>query len=86
MIITKKELLNTLMKYINREIDLNKLVKWAEDMTMDADFDENDFDLLRDIVGHLGLSDVKEFGLSWDDCYNYLRRLGYNPRVELVPA
>jgi hypothetical protein len=30
------------------------------------------------------LADVKEFGLSWDDCYSYLRNLGYNVKVELI--
>ena len=48
---------------------------------MDADFDEADTDLLTEIVGRLGLADVAEFGLRWQDCEAFLRRLGYRAKV-----
>ena len=48
---------------------------------MDADFDKHDVDLLTDIVGRLGLADVAEFGLRWQDCEEFLRRLGYKAKV-----
>jgi hypothetical protein len=48
---------------------------------MEADFDKTDLDVLTDIVGQLGLADVAEFGLRWQDCEEFLRRLGYRARV-----
>ena len=48
---------------------------------MDADFDKGDVDLLSEIVGRLGLADVAEFGLRWQDCEEFLRRLGYRAKV-----
>lgn len=84
MTLTKRELAERLMRYINREIDLPALVSWAEDMIRDADFENSSFELIRDIFAHIGLADVREFGLSWDDCYDYLHRLGYDVRVNLV--
>jgi hypothetical protein len=84
MTLTKRELAERLMKYINREIDLPTLVSWAEDMIRDADFENGSFELIRSILAHIGLADVREFGLSWDDCYDYLHRLGYDVRVNLV--
>ena len=48
---------------------------------MDADFDARDMNLLREIVDRLGLADVRAFGMTWDDCENYLSRLGYRARV-----
>ena len=30
------------------------------------------------------LADVREFGLTWDDCYDYLHKLGYDVKVEFV--
>jgi hypothetical protein len=48
---------------------------------MDADFDETDMDVLSDIIGRLGLADVAEFGLRWQDCEEFLRRLGYRAKV-----
>jgi len=44
------------------------------------------FELIRDIVSRIGLSDVREFGLTWDDCHDYLRRLGDGGKVELLEA
>ncbi|MDI6800676.1 MAG: hypothetical protein QMD01_01270 [Thermodesulfovibrionales bacterium] len=86
MILTKRELADMLMRYTNREIDLQSLISWAEDMMRDADFENGSFELIRSILAHIGLADVREFGLSWDDCYDYLHRLGYDVKIELVEA
>ena len=86
MLITKKMLVEMLLKYINRTIDLLNLIDWAEEMIREADFEEGSFELLRDILARIGLADVREFGLTWDDCYDYLHRLGYDVKVELLEA
>lgn len=86
MVLTKRELADMLLRYVNREIDLHSLVHWAEDMMKESDFDDAHFELIRDIISRIGLGDVQEFGITWDDCYDYLRRLGYNIKVELVEA
>jgi len=84
MIVTKKILVDKLVQYINRQIDLASLVSWSEDMMQEADLDEQDFTLLRDILSRIGLADVREFGLSWDECYDYLHRLGFDVKVQLL--
>jgi hypothetical protein len=86
MIVTKNDLAGMLLKYINHEINLYALVNWAEKAMMDADFEKASFNLIRDITARLGLADVREFGLSWDDCYDFLKRLGYAVKVELIKA
>lgn len=78
MVITKKTVADQIIKYINRKISLDDLVDWAENAIQESDFDKHDVSLLRDIVGRLGLANVKEFGLTWDDCYEHLRKLGYD--------
>ena len=83
MIVTRKMLVSMLIKYINREIDLTSLISWAEDMISEADFENGNIELLRDILARIGLADVLEFGLNWDDCHDYLHRLGYDVRVEV---
>ena len=47
------------------------------------DFDEADTEVLSEIVGRLGLADVAEFGLRWQDCEEFLRRLGYRATVKV---
>ena len=81
MVITKKTVADQIIKYINRKISLSDLVDWAENAIQEADFDKRDAGLLRDIVGRLGLANVKEFGLTWDDCYEHLHKLGYDINV-----
>jgi hypothetical protein len=39
---------------------------------MDDEFDDRDLDTIRDITSRLGLADVREFGLTWEDCEGYL--------------
>jgi hypothetical protein len=77
-----------LIDYLYHRITLPQLVDWAEGAVMDADFDARDMNLLREIVGRLGLADVRAFGMTWDDCENYLSRLGYRVSVTVseVPA
>jgi hypothetical protein len=84
--LTKKLLADMLIKYINREIGLPALVDWAEEMIREADFESDSFEIIRDILAHIGLADVREFGLTWDDCYDYLHRLGFSVKVELKEA
>ncbi|TVL99413.1 MAG: hypothetical protein CV087_18060 [Candidatus Brocadia sp. WS118] len=86
MIVTKKILADKLIKYINREKDLSSLVNWAEDMIKEGDFEDENFELLRNILARIGLANVREFGLSWDDCYDYLHKLGYDVKVEVPEA
>jgi len=67
--------------YLYGKVTQAELVDWAERAMMDADFDDADADLLTDVVGRLGLADVAEFGLRWQDCEEFLRRLGYRAKV-----
>ena len=83
MFVTNDVLTEKLTKYLNGEISLDDLVNWAERMLCEEDFDTKDFDLIRDILARLGLADVKEFGLSWEDCREYLHRLGHTTKVSI---
>src|SRR5439155_10190672 len=79
--ITRQIVADKIADYLYGKVSQADLVDWAERAMMDADFDEADTDLLTDIVGRLGLADVAEFGLRWQDCEEFLRRLGYRAKV-----
>ena len=51
---------------------------------MEEEFDERDLNTIRDITSRLGLADVREFGLAWEDCEGYLSRIGYRAQVDVV--
>jgi hypothetical protein len=86
MTITRQVLASRLRDYLQRRIDRAALVAWAEEAMMDAAFDDRDLETIRDITARLGLADVREFGLTWEDCESYLSRLGYRATVEVVQA
>ena len=50
-----------LTDYLQHRITIAELVNWAENAVMEEPFDDDDGDLLRDIVGRLGLADVPHF-------------------------
>ncbi|MBI5124891.1 MAG: hypothetical protein HZA70_01505 [Planctomycetes bacterium] len=86
MVIKREDVARKLEDYLHQQLTLSELVDWAEEVMREGDFDEPDFVMLRDIVSRLGLADVRTFGLSWEDCSNYLTRLGYRVNVEVMPS
>lgn len=85
-VVRRKDVARKLEDYLHQQLTLSELVNWAEEVMQEGEFDESDFEMLRDIVSRLGLSDVRTFGLTWEDCATYLTRLGYSVNVEVVPS
>ena len=75
-----------LASFLRYDISLADLVSWAEDAMMDGEFDEKEAATISDVVSRLGVADVRAFGLTWEDCEQLLRQLGYAARVNIVAA
>ncbi len=84
MLVTRQVIAEKLTSYLNHSTSLESLVDWAEQVMQEGDFDGVDGETVRDIVGRLGVADVKAFGLTWEDCEGFLQRLGYTVRVEVM--
>ncbi|MEW5944917.1 MAG: hypothetical protein AB1742_01835 [bacterium] len=84
--ITREDVVETIRKYLQREITVTALVDWAESAMMDGEFDVKHFDDIRNVISRLGLADVRAFGLTWEDCDGLLGTLGYSTHVEIVVA
>ena len=84
MTITKATVAQHIAAYLHHEITLAQLVDWAENAMLEGEFAENEIAALRTVVPHLGVADVRAFGLTWEDCERLLRRLGYAARVDVV--
>lgn len=81
MKITREIVADKIAGYLHGKTSQAELVDWAERSMMDADFDAADAEVLAEIIGRLGLADVAEFGLRWQDCEEFLHRLGYRAKV-----
>ncbi len=84
--ITKDNLAEKLILYLNHDLSLNDLVQWAEWVMMEEYIDEKDMLLIRDVIARLGLSDTMAFGLSFEDCREYLEKLGYDVEITVKKA
>jgi hypothetical protein len=86
MKVTRQVVAKKLAAHLHGRLSQSELVDWAERAMMDAEFADGDIGQLADIVGRLGLADVAEFGLRWEDCERLLRKLGYKAHVDVVAA
>lgn len=86
MKVTRQITADKIADYLHGKLSQAQLVNWAEGAMMNAEFDPADAELLSDIVGRVGLADVAEFGLRWQDCEEFLRRLGYRATVTVSHA
>ena len=50
----------------------------------DGEFAATHHDQIRDTVARLGLADVRAFGLTWEECKEFIGRLGYVVRIQIV--
>lgn len=88
MRVTRHKVAKKIIDYLYHRITLAELVDWSERVMMEDDFDERDFEILRYVVSRLGLADVRAFGITWEDCEDFLSGLGYQVSVAVseVPA
>jgi CBS domain containing-hemolysin-like protein len=84
--INRQVVADKLGAYLHHELSLADLVDWAESAMMQGEFDLPDVDVLRTVVARLGVADVRAFGLTWEDCEQLLRQLGYSAQVSIVAS
>jgi len=63
--ITKQVVAEKIAAWLRHEISAAELVDWAEEVVRDGDFAATEATELAEVVGRLGLADVKEFGRAW---------------------
>lgn len=85
MLVTKEVIRDQLLAYLNRRMTIAQLVDWAENVLCDGELEVHDVEVLSDMLARLGLADVREFGVSWEDCSTFLSRLGYQLQIDAIP-
>ena len=86
MTITKKTVADKIAAYLHHEMTLAQLVDWSENVLMDGELAACEAGTISSVIARLGVADVREFGLAWEDCEELLHQLGFSPRVEVVAA
>ena len=86
MTITKQTVADRIAAYLRHEITQAQLVDWAENALMEGEFAEEDAATISAVVARIGVADVRAFGLTWSDCEDLLKQLGFHARIEIVTA
>ncbi len=81
--ITREDVSQKIYSYLNHSISNSALVAWAENALMDDEADEQDAEVISNALARLGVADVKNFGLLWEDCEELLQQLGYHLHFNL---
>ena len=84
MAITKKTVAEQITAYLHHKITVVQLVDWAQFATRDGELAEQDRAELRSVLARLGESATRRSGISWEDCQDLLRKLGYSAKIEVV--
>lgn len=84
--ITRQTIGKQLRAYLNSELSLAQLVDWTETAMVDDEMEEGYDRMLFDMLARIGVADVKEFELSWQDIVDMLDKLGYRANVALTAA
>jgi len=84
--ISKQTVAIQLVKYLNHQLSLTQLVDWSENTIMEGDIEPGSSEAIMQALGRLGVADVKEFGILWEDCETIMRSLGYDIKVDAVLA
>jgi hypothetical protein len=84
--ITRHVVAEQIAAWLHHDLTLAELDDWAEEALEAGDFAEEDAAALGEIVARIGVADVHMLGLSWDDCEQLLKRLGYTAHVDITAA
>jgi hypothetical protein len=84
LMITRHIVAGKIFSYLNHEITLSTLVDWCETVMMNEEIKEEDSEAVTEVVARLGLADVKNFGLLWEECDELLAKLGYQLNFDLL--
>ena len=82
-VITRQTVVDKLAAYLQHELSLPSLVTWAESALMEGELESKHLREIRDVVARLGVADVRAFGLTWEDCEQLLKRLGYSAHIHI---
>ncbi len=84
--ISKQDVAQQLVRYLNHSITLPQLVEWSESAIQNGDVEHGNSKTIMQALGRLGVADVKEFGILWEDCETIMHSLGYEIKVNAILA
>ena len=69
--------------FLTHKIKKQELVDWAENALNNAEYEEKYFEQINSAISKIGLADIKNFDLVWEDYEAILSSLGFNIQVEI---
>ena len=84
-VLTRGAILQQLNGYLNGDVTLSQLVAWSQAMLAEGDLSPDDESLLRDLVKRAEQPGSDTYGLTLEDCSEFLKRLDHELRISTGP-
>jgi hypoxanthine phosphoribosyltransferase len=84
-VLTRGAILQQLNGYLKRDVTLSQLVSWSQAMLDEGDLSPDDESLLRDLVKRAGQAGSDTYGLTLEDCSEFLQRLDHELHISTGP-
>jgi hypothetical protein len=81
MLVTKQMMVEQLARYLKNAMTKEQLVDWCEKAMMESAFEN---ETVKEIAARLGLMDVTNFDVSFEELSLMLEKLGHRLKVEVV--
>lgn len=86
MAVTRHEVAEKIGDYLQHRITQERLVNWAENAQLEGGYEESYFDAINEALTKIGVANVENYELTWEDYEHLLQQLGYSVKVQLVSA
>jgi hypoxanthine phosphoribosyltransferase len=84
-VLMRNAILQKLNAYLDRQIRISALIDWARDTLQQGDLSPDDDALLQELVDRAGTPGSESFGLTLEDCAEFLGRLDYDLQITTRP-
>lgn len=81
--ITRQMIADYINNYLTHKITKKEIIDWAEKAIMDKEYEESYFNQISNALRKIGVSDVNNFDLVWEDYVDILKSLDYKITVDI---
>lgn len=82
--ITRDMVAEKINQLLTHKIGKDEIADWAENAFNESELEEEYFEQINTALSKIGLANVKNFDLMWEDYESILNSLGFSIQVEIL--
>ena len=81
--ITRQMIADYINNYLTHKITKEEIVEWAERGVMSEEYEEDYFNQINNALRKIGVSNMTNFDLVWEDYVDILKSIDYKITVDI---